>query len=99
MRLAKEVGQSKPDIEGRISKMNHLVVKENQFASKDKRILWTEVAVNQTLLTAQRLLRQCVEETGRRRGLLSRVEVVRLYPKVLEVSSVCKRSANFRPRL
>src|SRR5580658_4900600 len=58
MRLAEKVCQSKPHIKSRITKVNHLVIEQNQFAPIDERVFRAKIAVNQAVFVTQCLLRQ-----------------------------------------
>src|ERR1041385_940005 len=97
MRFAEEVREAKPNVERRISKVNNLVVQENKFAPIDKSVLWTEVAVNQAQFVPQRLLGQCLQKTGRCGSVLGGVAVIRPQSQAVEIRSIGKRFAKFRP--
>ncbi len=98
MRLAEKVRQAKPNVKRRISKVNNLVVQENQLAPIDKSILRTEVAVNQAKFVAQRFLGQCLQKTGGCWSLLGGIAIIRSQSQALEIRSIGKRSAKFWPR-
>jgi len=98
MSLAEKVRQAKPNVKRRISKVNNLVVQENQLAPIDKSVLWTEVAMNQAEFVAERFLGQCLQKTGGCWSVLGGIAIIRSQSQTVEIRSIGKRFAEFGPR-
>src|SRR5882724_45388 len=99
MRFAEKVCQGKPHVERRVSKVNYLMIQQNQFAPTDKSVLRTEIAVNQAKFMAHGFLCQRFKEIGGCWSVLGGIKVIRLQSEALEMYRFCKRSPSFWPRL
>src|SRR5690348_2763831 len=73
MGLAEKVRHRKTHVEGRVSKVNHFVIQQNEFAVIEECVFRTVIPVNQAEFGAHRVLRQHPEKTGGRRKSLSRI--------------------------
>src|ERR1700733_12490668 len=99
VRLAEEVRQSEANVKSGISKVNHFVVEQNQFAAVHQSILRAEIAVDQTVFVIERLARERVEKFGCRSAFLGGIKVIRFQAEALEVGGIGEGFRDLRPGL
>src|SRR5438045_5255698 len=90
MGLAQQVGKREPQVEGRHSEMNDLVIEQDQPTAMDENVLGTVVAVNEAISTPPGFLDQTVQKKGCVWDLACGVGVVRFKPERLEKGLIVK---------
>src|ERR1041385_3860849 len=90
MRLAQQVGKREPQIEGRLSEMNDLVIEQHQPSGVDQDVLGTVVAVHEAVAMPPSVRNQTVQKRRSAADLACGVGVIRFQPERLEKGLVLK---------